>query len=143
MGDFHSFAQILEKKIRKEIEKDFISPSENTSSPETKIQSELWTHLVGQLNTIHFSTDRKGQIYHRNRPAPRPRPDHQMTTEQEQAYQFFVNQRVVLAKNFSQSDLKKAFRILALKLHPDQGGNAFQFQSLIAAKKTLESLFHK
>lgn len=146
MGSFISFAQILEKKIRREIEKESYSHQSQQQSQqhsqEPQIQSELWTHLVGQMDPYRFGNNPRSAVYHRNRPAPRPRPDHKMNAEQEVAFQFFLNNKAGLAANFSRTDLRKAFRNLALKLHPDQGGTSSEFQGLLAARSSLESLFN-
>jgi hypothetical protein len=145
MGSFQSFAEILEKKIRKEIEKDFHSSSQTFSSENVEnssaVQSELWTHLVGQMNPYHFTADQKAAVYHRNRPAPRPRPDHKLTASQAIAFSFFQAHKMELPANFSSNDLKRVFRILALRMHPDQGGSISDFRTLLAARAELQQLF--
>jgi hypothetical protein len=142
MGTFIEFAEILEKKIRKEIERDGHpqTPSEDFRAS-SKIHSELWTHLVGQMDAHHFQNPHQGQAYHRLRPAPRPRPDHQLSTEQSKALMFFAKHGQDLAANFSSADLKRSFRALALKLHPDQGGSSLLFQTLVQAREQLQALF--
>jgi hypothetical protein len=143
MPTYMEFAQILEKKIRKEIERDS-SPrsfSSENAQASNEIQSELWTHLVGHLGTRRFEAPQKGQAYHRLRPAPRPRPHHSLNESQTQAFAFFAHQGAPLAANFSSADLKLAFRRLALKLHPDQGGTAASFQKLMQARSILQTVF--
>jgi len=137
------FAQVLERKIRKEIERESsrTSSSSQNSHPSSEIQSELWTHLVGNLGTRRFETPQKGQAYHRLRPAPRPRPNHSLSESQTLAFTFFAQQGSPLAANFSSADLKLAFRRLALKLHPDQGGTAASFQKLMQSRSILQTLF--
>lgn len=141
MGAFHSFAQILEKKIRREIEKEFQAESSFSEGKPSEIQSELWTHLVGQMNTFRFQSEQNASVYHRNRPAPRPRPNHTLSESQTLAFDFFQSHKAVLAANFTRTDLKKAFRLLALRLHPDQGGNTADFRTLLTARAELEQLF--
>ncbi len=146
MGTYMEFAKILEKKIRKEIEQDLhASPTRtsNSTAQHTEIQSELWTHLVGHLDARRFENQARGQVYHRNRPAPRPRPDHKLNESQSAAHAFFERHGAALAMNFSSQDLQKAFRQLALKLHPDQGGQAWQIQKLLEARTSLLALFTK
>jgi hypothetical protein len=146
MGTYMDFAKILEKKIRQEIKQELAhehSRTSNSTAPQTEIQSGLWTHLVGQIGTRRFEAPVKGQVYHRLRPAPRPRPDHHLNSEQIDAMTFFASYGQPLNANFSMTDLKKAFRQMALKLHPDQGGTAIQFQRLLKSRKSLEALFKK
>jgi hypothetical protein len=136
------FLQILEQKIRQQVEQEILSSSEpSPRSMNTEIPSELWTHLVGQLSTKHFQTPSKGEIYHRHRPPPRPRPDHKLDCKQKQAFLFFELQGAALATNFSSKDLQRAFRQLALRLHPDHGGSAERIQRLLEARVELLRLF--
>ena len=44
---------------------------------------------------------------------------------------------------FDQEDLKKAFKQLALKTHPDQGGDATEFIKVNSAYETLMNIFIK
>jgi hypothetical protein len=157
MGSFHTFAQVLEQKIRREIEKDYqqaphsssASPSEMTFNgthskveTETNGKPETWSHLLGKVETVHFKETKKGDLYHRFRPAPKPRPAHVLNPDQQQAFAFFQSQ-FNLAANFTRADLQKAFRVLALRFHPDHGGKSHHFQSLVRARKELETIFQK
>lgn len=145
MAGFESFAQVLEQKLRRKIEQEIraeiATPTENPSSVPTEIISPLWTHLIGHLPPQHFTPANKGQTYHRLRPQPKPRPAHKLTAEQTQSFHFFKCHGSELANNFSKADLKSAFRKLALKLHPDQGGAADQFLSLKLAHENLQFVF--
>jgi len=41
----------------------------------------------------------------------------------------------------SEKELKKAFRLKCLKLHPDQGGSEAKFRELVDAYKSAKALF--
>jgi hypothetical protein len=141
MGSFHSFAQVLEKKIRREIEKEY-SRSDSVSSTETP--SEGWTRLVGEMSTYHFQASQQAQAYHRHRPVSKPRPAHNLNEDQQHAWAFFQSHlELPLAPNYSKADLQRAFRSLALRLHPDQGGSSSKFQELLKARRQLETIFHR
>ncbi len=140
MPTYLEFAQILEKKIRKEIERELHPGAEKGPQPKAEIHSDLWTHLVGHVHTRHFEAPQKGQAYHRFKASPRPRPDHVFSEAQDQAFTFFTSRKANLNRNFSAADLKKAFRHLALKLHPDQGGTSVDFQQLLKARLVLQEM---
>ncbi|WP_413291608.1 DnaJ domain-containing protein [Bdellovibrio sp. HCB337] len=72
------------------------------------------------------------------RPKPPP-PPHTLTPEQDQACAFFLSQGVELSKAFTARELKKAFRLLALKLHPDMNKGATE-DAFIMLKKNYETL---
>lgn len=144
MGSFTAFAQILERKIRLQMEKEASQKPSSSQfhSQDSFSQPELWTHLVGHIDPIHFQKDQTRVAYHRNRPPLKPRPDHIFNPQQASAFQFFNSHgATLLAANFSSKELKKAFRTLALRLHPDQGGTAPAFRSLLRARSELQSLF--
>lgn len=144
MGSFQSFAQELEKRIRKEIEKEFLQPEPSSPSEVKDFPSETWTHLVGQVGTFRFQADPRAAAYHRTRPAPKPRPAHNLNEIQSKAWTFFQSHlEIPLEPNFSQSQLKAAFRALALRLHPDQGGSHQRMQELLWARRQLETVFQK
>lgn len=141
MSEFQSFAQVLEQKLRRKIEQELRLSQTTKPSPASEIPSPMWTNLIGHMAPQRFENQSRGQVYHRNRPAPKPRPAHKLTAEQMQSFHFFKCHHSELADNFSKADLKSAFRKLALKLHPDQGGKADQFLSLKLAFENLSSVF--
>jgi hypothetical protein len=148
MGSFHSFAQVLEKKIRKEIEQEFhanpsTSPAQEgfSSQKDTPAPSELWNFLVGNLDPIHFTAPTKGQVYHGQRKPTPPKPPHQLSALQQWAVDFFAVRGIELSPRFSSKDLQSAFRKLALRMHPDQGGSPIEFQNLMTARAELAQLF--
>ena len=160
MGSFHSFAQVLEKKIRKELEQEFhMGSSSSRQQPELKSEqtsqsqagargqgsacarAELWNVLVGNLDPIHFSAPTKGQAYHGQRKPSPPKPPHQLSALQQWAAGFFTDRGISLSPRFSSNELQSAFRKLALKMHPDQGGSPAEFQNLMTARSELAQLF--
>lgn len=153
---FEKFAEILEKKIRKQIESELLkkasqgqNPSESPSAAnsshinlgkDSNTYSETWARLFTQVNPVHFSNPTLVKRYpSQNRPT-RPRPAHVMNPEQVKAFEFLNFNGAGLTLNFSKREAQASFRKLALKLHPDQGGNAESFQQLIAARKALMNL---
>jgi hypothetical protein len=134
-----SFSEILESKMRT------ARPATQSKSQHSDIVSEPWTQLIG-----HFSPLKTCQItvaerlstkaYQAFKPKPKPRPNHNFNGEQAIAFGFFNNQGAGLEANFSRKDLSKAFRNLALKLHPDQGGSPLAFRQLMTARACLQGL---
>lgn len=139
MGQFTSFAEILENKLRKEIEASVRSEIQNehatATQPETtarpSFQPDVISLLLGRVSPVKASCLDKAKLYHQHRPAKRPqappKPAHKLTEAQALAYQQFAHWGQSLADNFSNKDLKTAFRKMALKLHPDQGGSTQAF----------------
>lgn len=74
-------------------------------------------------------------------PPPRPRrPDHVLTERQKTATLWFAAQDEVLPSDFTADELKKAFRALARRLHPDTGGTAASFLELKAHHAALKAV---
>lgn len=133
-----NFAEILESQLRQEIRKKLFEEIAPSTSSDPLIPSELWTQLVGKITPQRFmASQQAARVYHQLRPHPKPRPAHVLSSEQTQAFQFFLFYGSDLHDNFTSKELKSAFRKLALKLHPDQGGQAEAFLSL---KKAFERL---
>jgi hypothetical protein len=57
----------------------------------------------------------------------------------QEAYEIFGYS---LSQKIERDELKKRFRKLTLKMHPDQGGDHEQFQKLVEAHKLLEAVRH-
>jgi hypothetical protein len=138
-----SFQQILESKIKRQ------SQSQNQENhvqqafeqfpqqPMNQDPAHL-AYLMGQMNPIFFRPARK--VYP-SRPKPPP-PPHSLTEEQRLAISFFALYGVTLSPAFPQKELKKAFRTLALKLHPDTNKGAVSaFIDLKNNYETLNELF--
>lgn len=64
-------------------------------------------------------------------PKPAPvRPSHQLNEIQRAALQVLMGHCCRLGDNFNLHELKSAYRISALKTHPDQGGSSETFQEV-------------
>ena len=59
---------------------------------------------------------------------PAVRPAHELDVMDIAALEFFRRNGVSLRENFDESDLKSAYRKLALKFHPDRHANASAFE---------------
>lgn len=70
---------------------------------------------------------------------PRPRtPAHALDEAQQKSLGWFAENGELLEGNFTAAELKKAFRRLALRFHPDRpGGTAHRFQVLRQHESTL------
>ena len=146
--DFDNFAEILERKIRKQIEAEMMFSSEKrnkASESHNKSQGQLdkavvWGPLMTEIAPIHFTAPEKGLKRYPTPKPLKPRPAHTMNAAQSLSFQFFIKHGAMIANNFTKAELTRAFRTLALRLHPDQGGSAESFQSLLQARQLLSSL---
>lgn len=151
MGQFETFAKILEKKIRKEVEAEVMAEVEaflgKTSGVEESTQPasscEAWMGVIGNLGRFTVRAEAKAQAYHKLRTPPKPRPAHNLNATQTVAFELFKRLGAGLTSNFAMNDLKAQFRALALKVHPDQGGSSETFQSLMMAYRDLQTVFSK
>jgi len=134
-----SFQQILERKIK-------------AQSPEIPLQQGFDQHphsqdpahlayLMGTLGPAYFRPQ-TGRVYP-SRPKPPP-PPHVLDEAQTLAVDFFASHGATLSPAFTQKELKKSFRLLALKLHPDtnKGAVASAFIELKKNYETLAGLFN-
>jgi hypothetical protein len=140
MGQESSFQQILESKMQEG------RPSRQSKTQQTVLLSEPWTQLIGHFSPLRAADSAVSErlstkAYAAFRPQPKVRPKHQFSGEQAAAYGFFKASGGELDENFTKKDLLRAFRRLALQLHPDQGGSAQQFQTLVRSRATLQGLF--
>lgn len=106
------------------------------------VATDLWlTGLVAQVKTLSLDPSAKAQNYHKLRTPPPPPKPHKLSAEQDKAMSFFATHDIALTAAFSKSELKRAYRRLALKLHPDRGGDTARFVALRKAFETLSLVF--
>ena len=94
-------------------------------------------YLLGQIGRFESRAPRG------HYPAPRVRPQrkaHSFSSEQRQSFEFLKTWIQDLSEGFTASELKKAFRQAALRLHPDQGGSPEQFVSLKGHYEILQTV---
>lgn len=139
MGSFLSFAETLERKIRREIGRELQSdqqPNESVFRGETTVFPREWDSSPRGMAWLIGETPRKSTFSEKGRTAygvkVRPLPPHKLTLKEKSALQFFAQHSVTLSPRFTKSELKKCFRGLACRLHPDAGGLTSQFIELKA-----------
>lgn len=133
-----SFRDILAQKMN--VNDSSHSDFDNTYQDKNKTNYYRATldSLLGQVPKVEFSHIKpsgykvdKSNIFK----AKTPRPNHNLNANQLKAFEFFneflksINMEI--SASYSQRELKKAFRLLALRLHPDKnGGYAAPFLEL-------------
>jgi hypothetical protein len=165
-----SFLEILSEKIEKQILQD-ISQGKTPSNKQTREQSppssqmknvdnppedrgekdqtNQWMSQI-PMGKIHFSTPKHqvfGRVYPLNTPKAKPQPPrkkHVLTEIQQQAVVYFWGWQIKLQEDFTAQELKKAFRSLAHRLHPDRNdGKTKAFIEMKARYNCLLSVFNK
>lgn len=137
-----SFAEILSSKIE---EKDF---KQNSISEKTQMSDPYaLAYMLGHFDKYEFKKSTKDCFsrskndYGFNKYPIQTRKNHQFNESQEISFQFFQNHLEQFERNFLKLELKKAFRHLAIKHHPDHGGSALLFIELKKHYETLLLIF--
>jgi hypothetical protein len=96
-------------------------------------------HAVSPSANIVFP---KAYAAFKARPTPRPQPRkaHSMDSAQRDAYAEIRRHCANLSDAFTANELKSAFRLCALKTHPDRGGSSETFQLIKKSYHILEAL---
>ena len=163
-----SFLEILSEKIEKQILNDVSqgkkasnnqsAPVQNVdncteSSSEEAADAALHSQWISQipLGKIHFQAPKQqvfGRIYPINIPKAKPatpapeRKKHVLSEIQKQAVVYFWGWQIRLQEDFTSQELKKAFRTLAHRLHPDRNdGKTKQYLELKSKYDCLLSVF--
>ncbi len=143
MSDFLSFAEILEHKIRKEILAEFQSEKQ-ASKPNFPSEKPVYPHnftsVMIDLDPIFLPKDSRAQEYHKHKRTPPPPKPHVFSATQQKAFDLFQQLGAGLNPGYRLSELKKAFRQLCLKHHPDRGGSSDKFGLIKPAYSELMSV---
>ena len=142
MGRFDDFAMTLEKKIRREIEAEMFQPTSPRSQME--VQDELplgFAWLLGQQPSMQKDTQTQTRGQRAYGVREKPRPPHVLNTEQRQALEHFLKWGTELSPAFRAQELKRAWRQVAMRTHPDHGGTDSAFREARSAYQTLLSVF--
>jgi hypothetical protein len=97
-----------------------------SSNPPSDIQDSSPAHmayLMGELEIFSTPSLRGQSHYNQVKMKPAPRTPHVFTEEQRAAFQFFKKYIPDLSEAFSPKELKRAFRLLARRFHPDMGAH--------------------
>ncbi len=126
-----SFEEILNLKIQEQ---------QDSWSSEYQSTEDISCLLFLMQNTVprHFKATSK---YKQTPPpaAPVYKP-HELSEQQKEAWNtinMWLSTKATLSDHFTVTQLKKAFRTLALAHHPDKGGSSEIFQSLFQSYKIL------
>lgn len=133
-----SFQQILERKLKAQSTSERQETHTQTAFDQGS-QSQDPAHLaylMGTLGPAYFRP--QASRAYPSRPKPPP-PPHALSEPQSAAAAFFTDYGTPLSPAFSQRELKKAFRLLALRLHPDTNKGALA-GAFIELKKNYETL---
>ena len=133
-----SFQQILERKLQAQSTSEHQKAHAQTAfdhSHHFQDPAHL-AYLMGTLGPAYFRPPARHA--YPSRPKP-PSPPHTLNEAQGAAAAFFANYGMPLTPAFSQRELKKAFRLLALRLHPDTNKGTLA-GAFIELKKNYETL---
>lgn len=118
MNKHKSFQEILQEKVE--------LSAKNTHSAHSHFAEPAYlSYLIGKIRPFDKTVKVQPKEYFSFQPRPQPiaktRTKHSFRPEQEQARQFFIRWGHPLYEDFTTNELKKAYRHLALRLHPDRG----------------------
>lgn len=155
MGQFLQFAEILESKIRNqlktqlkdEFEKQWSQPSTNQETT-NRNNGKITLSTTEQLDwNLLLSLKKQAPIAAKKSTAPaykapvkKAKPAHTLSEIQQKSYHFFTINSCDLPAGFTESELRQAFRTLALKLHPDHGGTAYAIRELLQHRDVLSAV---
>ncbi|MFN8790610.1 MAG: J domain-containing protein [Bdellovibrionales bacterium] len=125
------------------------SPSEETFHDTFPEETPSWIQQI-PLGKIEFQRPRSqvfGRVYPvntpRKRPLPsaRPRRKHTLNEQQAQAWAYFFQWKTGLREDFTSEELRRAFRQLAHRLHPDRNqGQSSHYLELKLHYETLKNV---
>lgn len=138
-----SFHEILEEKLHGKTSQE---PSTKTETPAVESLADVLESLGNPVWTFASPTGARRAYPLGKGPKASTRPSrgpvHPLSDRQKDAISFFEQFAERLPGDFSESDLKGAYRRLALRLHPDMtGGATGSFLELRSHYKSLEAVF--
>ncbi len=152
VGKMKSFQEVLAERLLCSSHTTTFDPE--TRDPQTSAKpsrtSQHESVLPLWLSVSSLLEDFQGPRVAGNRgpckayPAPPPRvaPDHCLNSAQKLGLEFFLCWGEVLPGNFRRHQLKRAFRRLALRLHPDRRADGrAQFEALRGHFESLSQVF--
>ncbi|MFP5520487.1 MAG: hypothetical protein ACLGGX_11330 [Bdellovibrionia bacterium] len=133
-----SFKKILNEKLISS------EPSGSTSHFEP-VAPAHFAYLLGQIPRYQFKTTSTKGYKKSTHPSAEttivtPTLPAHWSADQISAYYWLNEQGFELRVLFDKADLKRAFRSLAKKLHPDSGGNVHSFLQLKSMIQQLEAV---
>ncbi len=149
-----SFLEILSEKIEKQLRQDLsfseISVENPISTTQAAPHMRTWVYQI-PVEKVHIQTPRdyilkraypsSHHAFQKAHVPPTPsRKPHQLTEQQKQSMVYFWSWQVRLREDFTQGELKKAFRALAQRLHPDR--NNGQVQAFLDLKNHYQRLLN-
>lgn len=151
MGSFIEFAEILEKKIRREVENEYSSREKRESSSEkVSLSSEFpsefdelplgFAWILGQGPTLKVQPQQERTGHKAYGVKVRPPTPHTLTDSQKCAFDLFSQLGTEISPAFRAGDLRRAWRKAALATHPDHGGSAESFRQAQKAHQVLQSV---
>ncbi|MFN7728534.1 MAG: J domain-containing protein [Bdellovibrio sp.] len=155
MGSFVEFADILEKKIRREVERElrtepFSREKSPFSSEKVSLSSEFpsefdelplgFAWILGQGPSLKVQPQQERTGHKAYGVKVRPPTPHCLNPEQKRAFDLFSQLGTKLCPAFRAGDLRRAWRKAALATHPDHGGTAEAFRQAQAANQVLQSV---
>ncbi len=154
MGRFIEFAEMLEKRIRQEVEKEHFqrekseSRSENASvNAEFSSEFDEWplgfAWILGQGPVLRSHPQKIRPGHKAYGVKARPPAPHRFTETQQQAFDLFLEWGTELSRSFRTADLRRAWRKAALVTHPDQGGTSADFRRAQEAYAILQTVLLK
>lgn len=128
MLNTRSFSEIL-SEMNPATEAESTTSMNSETHWESVLDTQGLSHIYSLTDRYTFQPRQIERLYKIK--AKAPAPNHILNSEQSDALRllnFSING--ILQANFSQKQLKQAYRLAVLKTHPDQGGSSESFQEV-------------
>lgn len=128
------FAEILLEKVTEQVRKEFAQQAQKPES--APLHLEGWIFEIPLVKIENLSVDSV-----KRNPYLKVQKPHALTETQAKAADFFKKNGIALSPRFSVQELKKAFKRLLIKLHPDHNqGRSSDYYSLREAFASLTTV---